>query len=283
MDTGIYNDRPLSLPRLVILNSDPEIQELLRTETIAETWLDDRGELCMWSTLRQGRPSLVAPGLASYELCEDAVVAQPFRPGVERLVEDTYWRSVLPLFVQHRGAQALHASAVVGPAGVVGICGRAGAGKSTLACGLSQRGHRLWADDALVVTAGDPPRTTALRGEIRLLPDVRHYLGLTSVKIDVTAELGEVAEIAALVVLDAGSGGGRLTPASRPLGPGDAFAALMEHSYVYEFESGKRSLTDFFLELVAAIPVHEIVRPAGLDRLSETLDLAEELIACGTG
>ena len=235
----------------------------------------------MWSTARDGRPCLVSPGFALYELHDDAVFATPFQSDVGRVVEDTYWRSVLPLFLQHRGAQALHASAVVGPHGVVGICGRAGAGKSTLSYGLSLRGHRLWADDAVVVTEVDPARTVALKGEVRLLTDVRDHLGLASDRIEVGVEPGEVAGLAALVVLDAGGRGGRAMPASRPLEPGDAFAALVEHAYVYGFEGGKRRMTEFFLELVAAVSVHEIVRPEGLVGLSRTLDLAEELIAEG--
>ena len=75
----------------------------------------------MWSTARDGRPCLVSPGFALYELHDDAVFATPFQSDVGRVVEDTYWRSVLPLFLQHRGAQALHASAVMGTDGVVGI------------------------------------------------------------------------------------------------------------------------------------------------------------------
>jgi len=67
------------------------------------------------------------------------------------LVEDAYFRNVLPLVMQLRGHEVLHASAVSTPGGLVVLCGVSGAGKSTFASALSARGHRVWADDAVVL------------------------------------------------------------------------------------------------------------------------------------
>ena len=235
----------------------------------------------MWSTVRQNRPCLVAPGLGLYELHDDAVIATPFRGDNQKVVEDTYWRSVLPLFLQHRGAQALHASAVLGTGGVVGICGRAGAGKSTLAYGLSLRGHRLWADDALVVSSIDPPRAMALRGELRLLRDVREYQDLSSETIELGTEGGEEAPLARILVLRPKEQDEILVLSAESLEAGQAFAALAEHAYVFGFEGSKRAMSDAFLALAGSVPVHEIVRPKALDRIEECVDLAAKLIASG--
>jgi hypothetical protein len=70
---------------------------------------------------------------------------------------------VLPLAAIARGYEALHAAAVEMGAGVVAVVGTSGAGKSTLAAELVRRGHRLVADDVLVLgrTAG---RVTAFPG-----------------------------------------------------------------------------------------------------------------------
>ncbi|WP_336985993.1 hypothetical protein [Altererythrobacter aquiaggeris] len=46
-----------------------------------------------------------------------------------------------------RGLQMLHASAVMGPQGAVMFAGEAGAGKSTLAAAMGDRGHACLADD----------------------------------------------------------------------------------------------------------------------------------------
>ena len=271
-------DRPLSLPRLEILNPDREIQKILHTETVVESWFDDRGELCMWSTVRRNRPCVVSPGLALYELHEDTVLATPFRSGVDRVVEEAYWRSVLPLFLQHQGVQALHASAVMGPDGVVGICGRAGAGKSTLAYGLNARGHRLWADDALVISALDPPRTMAMKGELRLLADVQKLMGLSAGRLRLETEAGEEARLTRMIVLRADAQVQSNTPSARRMEAGEAFAAIVENAYVYGFEGSKRAMSEAFLALADVIPVHEIVRPQSLNRFEETIDLVDELI-----
>jgi HPr Serine kinase C-terminal domain len=71
-------------------------------------------------------------------------------------VESPAWQRVLlsrvlPMVAVARGYEALHAAAVETPAGVVALAGSSGAGKSTLAAELLRRGHRLVADDVLVL------------------------------------------------------------------------------------------------------------------------------------
>jgi hypothetical protein len=231
----------------------------------------------MWATVLEGRPCLVAPGCAQYELHDEAVIATPFRPGVGRVVEDTYWRSVLPLFLQHRGEQVLHASAVVGPGGVAGFCGRAGAGKSTLAFGLRLRGHRLWADDALVVSGVAPPRTAALAGEMRLLPDAREHYDVPPDGRLLEGEIGEERDLALLVVLDVPGA----APQPRPLKSGEAFAAVVEQAYCYHLEAAKRAMASDYLALLEHVPVVQLSRPAGLGGLEDFLDVVEGLMTTG--
>jgi hypothetical protein len=60
---------------------------------------------------------------------------------------------VLPLVALAHGREALHAGAVETPAGVVALAGPSGAGKSTLTAELVARGHRLFTDDLLVLSA----------------------------------------------------------------------------------------------------------------------------------
>jgi hypothetical protein len=277
------SDRYFSLPKLDIVTPDQKTEAALSSLEPSESWFDDRGELCMWSTTRLGRPCLVAPGLALYELFDDAVTAIPFQPDIERLVEDTYWRSVLPLFLQHGGAQALHASAIVGPKGVVAICGLAGAGKSTLAYGLSRRGYRLWADDAVVVTAVDPPGTVSLQGKLKLLADIRRHFDLPAEGIAIDAEAGEEAPLSQIFVLRAEERDTTFEPSVEVLEASAAFTALVENAYVYGFEGGKRTMSEFFLELAASVPVREFIRPKGIDRLDQTVDSLEDLITSGGG
>jgi hypothetical protein len=77
-----------------------------------------------------------------------------------REVASISWRRVLcsrvlPLIAIARGREALHAAAVETPLGVVALAGPSGSGKSTLAAELTARGHRLFTDDVLVLSAGE--------------------------------------------------------------------------------------------------------------------------------
>jgi hypothetical protein len=241
-------------------------------------WLDCSDNLSLWSTVREDRTYLVAPGCALYAVHEDRVVATPSGVGVAGMIEDVYWRSVLPLVLQRGGVQVLHASAVVGPRGVVAVCGRSGSGKSTIAYGLSLRGHRLWSDDAVVVSSADPPRSAALAGSLRLLPDVREHFGVSTSAILLPNEVGEQRALSMILVLDRGldePGNGSL---GRTLTAGEALAAVVEHAYCFDFGQAKRELASDYLALVAEVPVIRVRRPRGLEKLESWLDGVEDLI-----
>jgi hypothetical protein len=119
---------------------------------------------------------------------------------------------VLALVAIARGFEALHAGAVETAAGAVAIAAPSGAGKSTLAAELVRRGHRLFADDVLVLEA------TA--GRVRAHPASPHLslAGGTAVVGTRLGDLGEkrwiaVAgaspaprEIAAVAILERGRG-----------------------------------------------------------------------------
>ena len=59
--------------------------------------------------------------------------------------------AVLPRYLALRGDLVLHASSIVGAAGVVALVGRSGAGKSTLAASLASRGRQILGDDVAVI------------------------------------------------------------------------------------------------------------------------------------
>ncbi|CAA9526786.1 MAG: hypothetical protein AVDCRST_MAG85-3304 [uncultured Solirubrobacteraceae bacterium] len=86
--------------------------------------------------------------------------------------------TVAALLLAQRGCFALHASVVeVGGVGVA-LAGPRGAGKSTTALRLAQRGHRLVTDDVSPVEAGDPPSVRAFGRPVRITPQAAATLGL---------------------------------------------------------------------------------------------------------
>src|SRR5262245_16086802 len=86
---------------------DGSVVELVRVARYA--WLRDGSEVAV-SALAGAAPDEVAEG---------------------------FERFALPMLLQQRGIESLHASAVAGSAGVVALCGVAGTGKSSLAAGLA--------------------------------------------------------------------------------------------------------------------------------------------------
>jgi hypothetical protein len=60
---------------------------------------------------------------------------------------------VLPMLLNLRGGEALHASAVMTPEGAIAFCGSTGSGKSTLAAVFASHGDTVVTDDCLPICA----------------------------------------------------------------------------------------------------------------------------------
>src|SRR5690348_15445299 len=118
-----------------------------------EKWLDNDGAVAAYGGSADGRHWMVLPRVGSFWFSDerDEVAAYPDTDVSDPVVEDSFRRIVLPMALQVKGLQVLHASGVSGNKGVVALCAVSETGKTTLAYGLSQRGFRLWADDAVAL------------------------------------------------------------------------------------------------------------------------------------
>lgn len=76
--------------------------------------------------------------------------------------------SVLGILLHLRGCIVLHASAVVVDGHAILFCGASGAGKSTMAAALGERGHKMLSDDLGVLTV-------ALDGRLMVESDARNH------------------------------------------------------------------------------------------------------------
>ena len=80
------------------------------------------------------------------------IICMP-RPGIpEDTIQHLLLDQVLPLVVNLRGGEALHASAVLTSQGVVAFAGPAGSGKSTVAGSLVKEGFPFVSDDCLTLS-----------------------------------------------------------------------------------------------------------------------------------
>jgi hypothetical protein len=232
------------------------------------------------------------PGIASFRfgsLDGEAIVipearTPPVRPAV---IEDAYQRAVLPMALQAQGREVLHASAVIMPQGVVALCGRAQTGKSTTAYGLHRRGHRVWADDALVFDASaESVAAIPYPHRLRIREEAAEYFDLRGLRRRDTSSWtaleqaqAEPAPLACLFLLE------REVESSGPvetarLSPAEAFAKVMTHAYLFRLDDPerKRRMIGKYLAVATQVPVFRMRFRATLDQLPSMLDRVESLV-----
>jgi hypothetical protein len=246
-------------------------------------WRDADSRVVAWGRNEGDKYWMCWPGLASFRFTAagDELVAYPV-PGA-RLddIEDTFLRSVTPMALQALGREALHASGVLGPSGVVAFCARSQSGKSTLAYGLARRGWPQWADDAVVLDmGGDVPAALPLPFRVRLRPASARFYGGPTTPVP-TAPRDAPAPLAAVFVLDR-----RQTTPERPpvrverLGPSATFLALLTHAYCFnpDGEPRRATMVRHYADVAAAVPVFRLAFHDDLDRLPELLDSVNTLV-----
>jgi hypothetical protein len=252
--------------------------------TAATTWCDAAGGVVAYARASGERYWMDLPGLATFCFDErsDHVVAAP-HPGIAAdAVAELYWHSALPLVVQARGGEVLHASGVLMPRGVVALCGVSKSGKSTIAYGLHRRGHRLWADDAVALEVTDHAITALpLPFDVRLRPATAALFGLgeraarLAVPDDSSEPVGRApAPLEAVCVLRRGAPGSVILA---PLKASVAYPALLANAHCFSLEDPgrKRVMLDRYLSVVARVPVVELAVPDGLEGLAAVLDALE--------
>lgn len=262
---------------LVIVDSESRAAVLPEgAEAGVQVWRE-HGEVCAYGYAAAGANWLHLPRVATFRFVDESrrVVAVAGAAVPERTVVDAFERTVLPLALQFFGAEALHASAVLGPGGVVALCGDSGVGKSTLAHVLSTRGHELWADDAVVFDPRDG-------GVVAVPLPFRPMLRPAAVAALGAAALpsGDPAEepLACLVVLERAPGDSRVS--TRRLAAAEALEAAIAHAYCYrpeDLERNRRMMTTY-LELVARVPVFELRFATDLEQVGAVAERVEELL-----
>lgn len=190
---------------------------------------------------------------------------------------------VLPLALSLRGGHALHASAVLTPAGVCAFTGPTGTGKSTLAASFLQEGCPVLSDDfvaleedgAQVLAWPSYPgvrlwedSAEALGYGLEKLPPVAHYTSKLRLVVDGAANgfvrgPQPLARIYVLVRLDDSSLG------IEPLSPRDAVIELFEGGFRLD-PGDRRALErelDFLAMVVAHVPVRRLSLPSSFAAL----------------
>lgn len=230
-----------------------------------------------------GRGTVSIEGVGRFVLSrrDHRVVAHPYSGVTPATVRDAFLATVLPLALQARGRQLLHASAVDTARGLVALCGGSGVGKSTLAAGLARRGFPQWSDDSVLLAddlgrGGEGPVDCLhLPFRPRLQPDVRGRWEEGEAPPRLVLAPGARRPLRCVLVLCRGE-----VPAVRPVALGaEALPVLLDNAYRFPGPSETtHALVLAFLDLVARVPVRRLLVPDDLDRLDRTLDEVADVI-----
>jgi hypothetical protein len=210
---------------------------------------------------------------------------------------------VLPLIVNLRGGEALHATAVATPAGVCAFTGPAGSGKSTLAASFVLSGYPLVCDDCLTLAGGRTVMALAGYPGLRLWEDSIHGLGAASRHlkwvgnqatksrwrnrpgaVNFCATAGPLAR----VYLLRRARGHSMRAVIRDLAPGRALMGLLEAAYRFDItDRGMLRRQFHFLSRVAErVSIKQLVLPNSFSALADVRqsvlgDLADHREAAG--
>lgn len=249
-----------------------------------ERWCHRNGRLAALGQVVAGRYWMHFPRVASYSFgCEGEVAVHPC-PGVsQELIADRFRRTVLPLALQVRGQEVLHASAVETATGVVGLCAPSMTGKSTLAYSLQARGYPLWADDALAFEVVQGARAHPLPFRIRLRRASAAHFGVVSGKARWQGEMQVRAQprpLEAIFVLARAALRQGSVVELEELPAARAFDALLAHAYYFSLEQTdtKKRMIGHYLKLAACVPVYQVRFKRGLEHLPTTVSALQEVL-----
>jgi hypothetical protein len=218
--------------------------------------------------------SLYFPGIARFAFrSPPEEVHADIAPGAsEDLVRDLFRTTVRPLVLQLVGYEALHASSIAWGRRVVAFCGSSGVGKSTVAFGMSRRGHALWGDDVLIFNAASPsvPHCFQIPFSVRLRDSSRAFFNADGELVDGEVAGVDARELAAIVVLERDAREHSITR----LEPAAAFPALLPHAVRFTLDDTTRKgrTVENYLEVAARVPVLSARLAAGFDQFPRFLD-----------
>jgi hypothetical protein len=209
------------------------------------------------------------------------IVCMP-RPGIpEDTLQHLLLDQVIPLVINLRGGEALHASAILTPRGVVAFAGPAGSGKSTITASLLKMGYPFVSDDCLTLQEKDQniyaiPAYPGLRlwkdAEAHLFGDngnkksVAHYT--SKLRVDIEEEPGSYSPapkpfVQLYDIMNSPETDETSDITIERLSPRDSFMALVRCAFRLDITDNRMLRRQFcFLErVVSAVSVRRLIFP----------------------
>jgi hypothetical protein len=251
---------------------DPPSLDAWASDPSAFVWRGENSEVLAVSRRRERLLQVSIPKLATFELddASSTPIARALRDDRDGLL-DAYHRFVLPLFLQARGAEVIHASAVLGARGVVAFSGASGSGKSTLAYALSRRGFPLFADDTLAIER-DADRFAALKLPLRsrLCIDAAEHFRLSDPPPPDPSV--DRRPLSAICVIDRSPT--VRAPELTPIDAKQSFLVLYDQALSFDLGDASRNerMLRAYFDLAERVPVVRLSHRAHFSELDDLLD-----------
>ena len=282
------SDSPPNIPELTIADAVAGNSVIEDPSSRIQIWREKSGEISGYCHESDGYHWIHCTGVAGYRFDRKAYTVCAFpEPDLDPyVVQDIYQRSILPIIQHLLGREALHASAVRSPGGILGLCGNSMAGKSTIAYGLSQRSYFLWSDDSLVLEISEHAiQAVAFPFRLHLRPASASFFGsdaaqFTTRSAGCESDPAQLSRepVSALFILEQRSNAhdGPEVAVSR-YSPEGALTGLLRHAYCFSLKDQrrKRLMMTNYLTLAAWVPVYAVRFAPGLERVPEILDRIE--------
>jgi hypothetical protein len=249
------------------------------TGRLVQEWSDD-GEVYARAYASQDERWIEWPGVATFVFSRGprAVTAWPAVSSSPEAIEDTFFRLLQPVVWQAMGSQALHASGVVIDGRVMALCGRSGAGKSTIAYALGRNGDQ-WADDAVVIECGTDVTAIGLPFAPRLRESARRHFRHQN---SVPAPRRQVRRqpLGAVIVIDQQPDLPSLVRCRR-LTVGEAFRSLVTHAHCFDPADphDTRRLIEDYSVIADRVPAFALSYQPGFDHLPAVAQAVRDVLA----
>jgi hypothetical protein len=239
---------------------------------------DPSGRICAYGTEAADGYLIHFPGVADFSFRPGRAEVVAEAQGSPELVNDVFRTAVIPLALQASGYEALHASAVRVEGGIAAFCGFSGAGKSTIAYGLSRRGYPLWGDDAVVFAPNNNVACFQIPFTLSLREPARSFFASPEAgAAGIVDDTHETRPLKLIVVLER-LRGTAIHVERMPLS--DAIPALLPHAYRFTLSDRPRArrTLEGYLNLGSRVPVVRVRYEPRLPELPRLLDAIESAV-----
>ncbi len=237
------------------------------------------------------------PDIADYYVANGNEICIQPQPGAdEKSIRLFLLSNAMAAILHQRGMIPLHASAVYHDGGIILFCGRSGAGKSTTATALQQKGYTVFSDDVCVLQNNTNNELIALPSYpmIKLWEDSFIKIGLGAVEEEnkIRPEMAKYArfyhdefniaeqKIKRVFILETGNL--NETVEIKKLGPIAAFKILQQNTYRHVQMNGMKKRDIHFAmisKLAGEVSVYKIDRPALGNTIEDLIAVVESNLA----